>query len=138
MSKIGDRIRQARKNAGHSQEALADRIHVNRSYLSLVENGRSSPTFEFLEKVAGGLGIRVEDLVLGQEIAGLFRVHPTEGPVYDGLAELLADEEQMLLMNPTPEEVGMLRSLRVDPRWRPSKRFFIEALLDYRKNRILR
>jgi len=138
MSKIGERIRQARKRAGQSQEALADRIQVNRSYLSLVENGKSSPTFEFLDKVAGGLDIQVEDLVLGQEITGLVAVDPTEGPVYEGLAELLHDDEQMLLMNPTAEELSVLKSIRVDPRYRPSKRFFVEALLDYRKNRALK
>lgn len=135
MSKIGERIRSARKKAGHSQEALADRIKVNRSYLSLVENGKSSPTFEFLEKVAGGLNIAVEDLVLGHEISGLVNVEHAQGPVYEGLAELLNDGEQMLLMNPTPEEVGILKNIRVDSRYRPSKRFFVEALLDYRKNR---
>jgi transcriptional regulator with XRE-family HTH domain len=138
MSKIGERIRQARKRAGQSQEALADRIQVNRSYLSLVENGKSSPTFEFLEKVAGGVGINVEDLVLGQEITGLVTVDATEGPVYDGLSELLHDAEQMLLMNPTADELGVLKSIRVDSRYRPSKRFFVEALLDYRKNRTTR
>jgi transcriptional regulator with XRE-family HTH domain len=135
MSKIGGRIHQARKSAGLSQEALAERIDVNRSYLSLVENGRSSPTFEFLEKIAKGLEINVEDLVLGHQISGLITMDADEGPMYDGLAELLRDSEQMLLMNPTPEELSILRNIRVDVRYRPSKRFFIEVLLDYRKSR---
>jgi transcriptional regulator with XRE-family HTH domain len=135
MSKIGELIRLARKKAGHSQETLADRIKVNRSYLSLVENGKSSPTYEFLEKIASGLDIKVEDLVLGQEISGLVNVDPAQGAMYEGLSDLLNDREQMLLMNPSPEEVAILRNIRVDSRYRPSKRFFIEALLDHRKNR---
>lgn len=135
MFNIGERIRQARKHAGVSQEMLADRIKVNRSYLSLVENGKSSPTIEFLEKVASGLGIQVEDLVLGRDIASLIRVVPEQGPMYDGLAALLDDREQMLMMNPSEEELTMLRSIRIDSRYRPSKRFFIDALLDYRKTR---
>jgi transcriptional regulator with XRE-family HTH domain len=138
MSKIGDRIRQARKNAGQSQEGLADRIKVNRSYLSLVENGKSSPTFEFLEKVASGLNIKVEDLVMGHEITGLVTVDPHEGPMYEGLSDLLNDHEQMLLMNPTSDELSVLKNIRVDPRYHPSKRFFVEALLDHRKNRLSR
>jgi transcriptional regulator with XRE-family HTH domain len=138
MSKIGSRIHQARKIAGLSQEQLADRINVNRSYLSLVENGKSSPTFEFLEKVAEGLEIQVEDLVLGQQISGLVLVDPEQGPLYEGLGELLRDTEQMLLMNPTQEEIDILRSIRVDPHYRPSKRFFVEVLLDYRKTRMNR
>lgn len=138
MSKIGERIRLARKKAGLSQEMLADRIKVNRSYLSLVENGRSSPTFEFLQKVAGGLESEVEDLVLGQDIAGLVNVEHMQGPIYEGLAELLNDTEQMLLMNPTPDEVSILKNIRVDSRYKPSKKFFVEALLDFRKTRMQR
>ena len=122
MSKIGELIRLARKKAGHSQETLADRIKVNRSYLSLVENGKSSPTFEFLEKIAAGLDVSVEDLVLGQEISGLVNVDPAQGPMYEGLADLLNDREQMLLMNPSPEEIGILKNIRVDSRYRPSKK----------------
>jgi transcriptional regulator with XRE-family HTH domain len=136
MSKIGTRIRDARKKAGLSQESLADSIQVNRSYLSLVENGKSSPTFEFLDKIAGGLGIKVEDLVLGQEISDFVTMPVGEGPMYEGLADFLHDQEQMLLMNPTPEEVTLLKHIRVDKAYRPSKRFFLEALLDLRRSRI--
>ena len=138
MSKIGELIRLARKRAEQSQEALADRIKVNRSYLSLVENGKSSPTYEFLEKIASGLDIKVEDLVLGHEISGLVHMDPELGPIYEGLSDLLNDREQMLLMNPSPEELGILKNIRVDSRYRPSKRFFIEVLLDHRKNRYIR
>ncbi|MFZ5433508.1 MAG: helix-turn-helix domain-containing protein [Calditrichota bacterium] len=138
MSKIGDRIRHSRKSARMSQEELAERIRVNRSYLSLVENGKSSPTFEFLEKVAAGLGITVEDLITGppnpETATGLIG----DRPVYEGLAELLNDEQQMLLMNPSTDELRMLRAIRVDPGYHPSKKFFVEALLDYRKNRLMR
>jgi transcriptional regulator with XRE-family HTH domain len=138
MSKIGDRVRQARKTVGDSQEDLAERIKVNRSYISLVENGKSSPTFEFLEKVAGGLNMNVEDLVVGQPITGLVSYDVNEGPAYEGLVDLLHDEEQMLLMNPSPDELGILKTIRVDSRYRPSKRFFIEALMYYRKNKLAR
>lgn len=135
MTKIGARIREARKHAGLSQEALADRIRVNRSYLSLVENGKSSPTFEFVEKIAGGIGLRVEDIILGER--GRYLVYDTddEAPMYEGLSELLQDEGQMILMNITDEEVDILRSIRLNSRIRPSKEFFIQALLDFRKSK---
>ena len=135
MPTIGERIREARKRAGLSQDELASRINVNRSYLSLVENGKSSPTYEFLEKIASGLNLSAQDLVLGHEISGFVAVTPGHGPMYEGLADLLRDSEQMLMMNPTEEELRILKTIRVDPRFRPSKRFFIDALLDYRKNR---
>ena len=119
-----------------SQEALSGRIGVNRSYLSLVENGKSSPTFDFLEKVSSGLELKSEDLILGQEISQYFREVTDYGFVYEGLARFLEDREQMLLMNPSPEEIHILQSIRVGTEYLPSKRFFIEALLDIRKSRI--
>ena len=135
MPTIGARIREARKRADLSQDELASKIDVNRSYLSLVENGKSSPTYDFMGKIANGLGITVQDLVLGHEISGFVSILEGHGPMYEGLADLLRDNEQMLMMNPTEEELGILKSIRVDPHFRPSKRFFVDALLDYRKNR---
>jgi transcriptional regulator with XRE-family HTH domain len=135
MPTIGERIREARKRAGLSQDELASKIDVNRSYLSLVENGKSSPTYEFLGKIASGLDLSVQDLILGHEISGYFSTVAGHGPMYDGLADLLRDTEQMVMMNPSEDELAVLRNIRVDPHYRPSKRFFVEALLDYRKNR---
>jgi transcriptional regulator with XRE-family HTH domain len=135
MPTIGERIREARKRARLSQDELASKIDVNRSYLSLVENSKSSPTYEFLDKIASGLNLTVQDLVLGHEISGFVTVLPGQGPMYEGLADLLRDSEQMIMMNPAEEELSILKSIRVDPRFRPTKRFFVEALLDYRKNR---
>lgn len=134
--RIGDRIREARRRAEISQEGLSERIGVNRSYLSLVENGKSSPTFDFIEKVADGLELNIEDLVLGQDISQYFREVTDHGFVYEGLAQFLEDREQRLLMNPTEEEIKMLQRIRVGVDYQPSKRFFVEALLDLRKSRI--
>ena len=135
MAKIGQRIREARRKAGLSQEALADKISVNRSYLSLVENGKSSPTFEFVEKIAKGIDLRVEDIILGEQGRYLFYDAEDEAPMYDGLSELLQDHHQMILMNITDEEIDVLRTIRLNSRIRPSKEFFIQALLDFRKSK---
>ncbi|MCC6476481.1 helix-turn-helix transcriptional regulator [bacterium] len=132
---IGQRIRQARKTADMSQEELADRVHVNRSYLSLVENGKSSPTIEFLEKIAGGMNMRAEEIILGRALFQHFTLDPNSRFIYKGLADFLADEEQMLLMNPSDEEVVALKSLLVHSDHNPSKKFFVDALLDMRKGR---
>ena len=135
MAKIGQRIREARRKAGLSQEALADKISVNRSYLSLVENGKSSPTFEFVEKIAQGIDLRVEDITLGEQGRYLVYDAEDEAPMYDGLSELLQDHHQMILMNITDEEIDVLRTIRLNSRIRPSKEFFVQALLDFRKSK---
>ncbi len=132
---VGQRLHEARKAADMSQDQLAKAVRVNRSYLSLVENGRSSPTIEFLEKVAGGLNLRVEELLLRSEVFRYLSISPKHGYLYKGLQDLLADDEQMLLMNPTNEEIEILKGIQLHPDHDPSKRFFVDALLDLRRTR---
>ncbi|MCL4304921.1 helix-turn-helix transcriptional regulator [bacterium] len=118
-----------------SQEALASLVHVNRSYLSLVENGRSSPTLEFLEKISSGLNLSIEELILGREAFRHITYTPEQGYVYRGLQEFLEDREQLLLMNPTESEIAALKAIRLHPDHDPTKRFFVDALLDLRRTR---
>lgn len=132
---VGQRIHDARKAADLSQETLAKAVKVNRSYLSLVENGRSSPTIEFLEKISGGLNLRVEELLLSPKVFRYVSLSPQHGYLYKGLQDLLADNEQLLLMNPTNEEIEILKSIQLHPDHDPTKKFFVDALLDLRRTR---
>ncbi|WP_162834703.1 helix-turn-helix domain-containing protein [Amycolatopsis circi] len=61
-SGIGGRIAAARKLAGLTQHALARKISYSKSMLSKVEREEETPTPEFLGRVAGALGVRVERL----------------------------------------------------------------------------
>lgn len=47
---------------GLKLEAVAMMTGVSRSTLSNIENGKTSPTLENLEKIAKGLGCRMSDL----------------------------------------------------------------------------
>ena len=50
-SAIGRILRVKRESLGISQETLAERAEVDRSYVSILERGLKSPTLETLEKV---------------------------------------------------------------------------------------
>ncbi|MEE0510066.1 MAG: helix-turn-helix transcriptional regulator [Peptococcaceae bacterium] len=52
-----------RKEAGLSQESLSEKIYVTRQAVSNWERGRTRPSPEMIEKIAGVLGIGVERLV---------------------------------------------------------------------------
>ena len=132
---IGRRIREVRRELGLSQEDLAEKIGMNRSYLSLVENGRSSPTFEFIERVSGGLGIDIRSLILGEKFEKYEDDVGNESWIYPGLKELLSDDDIMIIMNPTEEEIDALKGIRFAGRFWPSKEFFRQALIEYRKQR---
>lgn len=60
MYDAGLAIRQGRQQAGLSQQQLADRAHVSRSWLAKVETGKASFDFRKFLMVAGALGMRVK------------------------------------------------------------------------------
>jgi transcriptional regulator with XRE-family HTH domain len=49
--KIGDRIRELRKEKNLSQEALANLAEVDRTYMTKVENGKRNVTVKIIEKI---------------------------------------------------------------------------------------
>ena len=49
--KIGDRIRELRKEKKLSQEALANLAEVDRTYMTKVENGKRNVTVKIIEKI---------------------------------------------------------------------------------------
>lgn len=58
-NKFGEAIRKARTAAGLTQEDLADRSGLDRSYIGGVERGERNPTLSVIEKIAAGLGVSV-------------------------------------------------------------------------------
>jgi len=133
---VGYNIRKARLLAGLSQEELAHQAGINRTYLSQLENGRSSPTLEVLEKIARALELSPAALLAepqsAREPEPRYEVDP-DAPIYQGLLEFLNDERTRLLMKPTPEEIEVLKGIRFLNRFSPSRDLFVEVLLDYRR-----
>jgi len=52
MEKFGKRLREARKEKGMSQIALAKKLKVNQSTLSGWESGKFQPSFELVRQIA--------------------------------------------------------------------------------------
>lgn len=66
MSTIAQRITQARKARGLSQEKLAERMKISRGACGHWERGKASPSTEHLTKLATILNVRVEWLASGK------------------------------------------------------------------------
>ena len=60
--KFGQRVRSLRAERGLTQEQLAERAGISVDFLSLVERGKSSPSFENLEEIADALEVSVAEL----------------------------------------------------------------------------
>ena len=65
--KIGQRIRSLRKELNLSQEALALKSEVDRTYMTDVENGRRNISIEILEKIINGLKISFNEFFNSKE-----------------------------------------------------------------------
>jgi len=61
---IGDRIRQLRKEGGLSQEELGYKSDLHHTHIGSIERGQKNWSIDTLIKVAGGLKVNVNDLMV--------------------------------------------------------------------------
>jgi transcriptional regulator with XRE-family HTH domain len=61
---FGEVISQLRRNACLSQEMLADRAGIHRTYISQLERGLKSPTLAVLMKIAAALDVRASEILI--------------------------------------------------------------------------
>jgi transcriptional regulator with XRE-family HTH domain len=64
---IGEELRTAREAAGLTQEELAFKAGVDRSYISLLENDRKSPTLDMLFRICKALGASLAVMITNIE-----------------------------------------------------------------------
>ncbi len=63
VRKFGRIVRRRRLATGVSQEALADRAGLHRTYISLLERGLRNPSLTVVSKLARALGTSMTSLV---------------------------------------------------------------------------
>lgn len=66
---LGRELRQARRTADLTQEQLAARARVDRTYISDLENDKVSPTVDMLERLCNALGVRASAIIARAEDA---------------------------------------------------------------------
>lgn len=59
---FGKRIEVLRKKQNLSQEELAFKCELHRTYIGAIERGEKSPTLNTIEKIANGLNIEIVEL----------------------------------------------------------------------------
>jgi len=64
---FGQAIRRMREARGLSQEALADRAGLHRTYIGGIERGERNVSFLNIIKLSKALGIRLDELMRGVE-----------------------------------------------------------------------
>ena len=62
IKKLGHTVRIVRTDRGLSQEALAEKADLNRSFVGLLERGKTNITVKNLEQIANALDIDIKYL----------------------------------------------------------------------------
>lgn len=63
VQRFGQRVRLIRHEKELSQEELADRAGVHRTYIGMIERGEKNATIVTIVKISGALGVQAMELV---------------------------------------------------------------------------
>jgi len=63
LEKFGEKVRAERLKQNLSQEELAARAGVHRTYIGMIERAEKNITLENIEKIAKGLGLEPSELI---------------------------------------------------------------------------
>ena len=66
LSRFAANVRRLRAKKKMSQKALADKVGISVSYVSMLERGQRSPPLETVEKMARALGVSPASLLGGK------------------------------------------------------------------------
>ena len=62
VKKLGHKVRIIRTDRMLSQESLAEKANLNRSFIGLLERGKTNPTIKNLENIANALDVEIKNL----------------------------------------------------------------------------
>ncbi len=60
--RLGKKIQRLRKARGWTQEAFAEMLHISRTHMGHIEQGRAAPSLKLLTKLAKALKVPVSAL----------------------------------------------------------------------------
>lgn len=60
---FGDNVRKYRKQLGVSQEGLADKAGLHRTYIGMIERAEKNITLVNMERIANALNVNLENLI---------------------------------------------------------------------------
>ena len=62
LKEFAQKVRSLREEQGLSQEKLAERSELHRTYIGMVERLERNPSLVCIHKIAKGLGVQITDL----------------------------------------------------------------------------
>lgn len=124
---LGQRIRELRSVKGETLKETSTGTNLSVSYLSDIERGRTSPSLQTLETIAGHFDISITDLLAGVAFAGEL----TDNALPPGLKELLEDKE--LGKEIDKDWVQLLEKINLRGKRPQTKRDWLELFLNLKR-----
>jgi transcriptional regulator with XRE-family HTH domain len=62
IENFGKQVKKLRMDEGLSQEELAEKLNIHRTYMSFIERGKRSPSLLIIFKISRALNIKLPDL----------------------------------------------------------------------------
>lgn len=117
--KLGERIRELRRQRDETLLELGEGTGLSISYLSDIERGRTSPSIQTLQSLADHFGLSVTDLLAGVDFAG----EKTPLSLPPSLLELIQDDDLLETLGGELDEDWVHLLARIDLRGqRPSSK----------------
>jgi transcriptional regulator with XRE-family HTH domain len=63
LRRLGERVREQRRNRGLTQEALAEALDLSVAYVSLIERGGRNPPYTTVVAISRALGVPMSRIV---------------------------------------------------------------------------
>lgn len=64
LKKFGERVKELRLEKGISQEELAEKVNVHRTYIGFIERGERNPALLNIYKISRALGVKLQTLFI--------------------------------------------------------------------------
>lgn len=108
---ISERLKELRTKRGYSQAELAEKLHVSKSTISMIEAGARKPSVEVLELIADFFNVDV-DYLRGKEIGSTYYLDPEVAE----MAQALYDRPEMRVLfdasrNASKEDIEQVASI---------------------------
>ncbi|NJK46255.1 MAG: helix-turn-helix domain-containing protein [Pleurocapsa sp. SU_196_0] len=105
--KLHERLRELRQERGQRLKDVSEIAGISIPYLSDLERGRTNPSLETLQTLAGAYGISVHDLLVSVEFYG----EVSQQSLPKGLADLISDP--VLGQQITPDWISSLSRIEL-------------------------
>ena len=108
---ISERLKELRVKKGYSQAELADKLHISKSTISMIEAGSRKPSYELMEVLADFFNVSL-DYLRGEDDKSAYYLDPEVAE----LAKVLYERPEMRVLfdasrNATTEDVQMAADL---------------------------